>query len=161
MIIRRELSADTKAVRALFSTVYSEAFFERLHADQDWLPAMSLVAIADNGEVTGHVGATRGQLGSSPALALVPPSVNPSQRGKGIGQALMHAVLGAAEALDEPLVGLVATPPDYYHRFGFRPADEYNITSPVGGWKPYFLVRPLTAYDSSLAGTFRFPDPFL
>jgi putative acetyltransferase len=33
----------------------------------------------------------------------------------------MHAVLGAADALDEPLVVLLGHP-DYYPRFGFRPA---------------------------------------
>lgn len=72
----------------------------------------------------------------------------------------MHAVLGAAEALGEPLVGLVAIPPEYYSRFGFQPAEEYGIAAPVGGWQPYFVIRPLTAYTPSLAGTFNFPDPF-
>ncbi|WP_442791484.1 hypothetical protein [Micromonospora sp. NBC_01813] len=32
----------------------------------------------------------------------------------------MHAVLGAAEALDEPLVVLLGDPA-YYQRFGLRP----------------------------------------
>ena len=149
MIVRREHPDDADAVRALFSTVSSAAFFDRLHADQAWLPALSFVALRDAG-VVGHVAATRGQVGSIPALALAPPSVDPGQRGQGVGQALMHAVLGAAEALDEPLVGLAAMPPEYFSRFGFHPAEEYAITPTVGGWQPYFLIRPLTGYTPSI-----------
>jgi putative acetyltransferase len=119
------------------------------------------VALGAEGEVVGHVAGTRGQVGSAPALALVPPSIGPDDRGRGIGQALMYSILGAAEALGEPLVGLVAVPPEYYARFGFRPAEEYSIAAPVDGWRPYFLVRPLTAYQGSMRGTFTFPDPFL
>ncbi len=57
----------------------------------------------------------------------------------------MHTVLGAAEGLDEPLVWVVAFPPEYYLRFGFRAAEEYAIAAPVAEWQPSFLVRPLTA----------------
>ena len=73
----------------------------------------------------------------------------------------MHAILGAAEALSEPLVALVAVPPEYYARFGFHPAREFAIAAPLDGWEPYFLVRPLTEYRDSMRGTFTFPDPFL
>lgn len=81
MIIRHELPSDTDQIRVLFSTVMSADFYDRLHADQAWRPEMSLVAIRENGEVTGHVGAPRAQVGSSPVLALVPPCVDPSRRG--------------------------------------------------------------------------------
>ena len=37
----------------------------------------------------------------------------------------MHAVLGATNALNEPLVGLVGGP-HYYARFGFRLGEEYD-----------------------------------
>lgn len=33
----------------------------------------------------------------------------------------MHTVLGAAEAASEPLVGVVATPPEWFTQFGFAP----------------------------------------
>ena len=113
------------------------------------------------GEVVGHVADTRGNLGSVPALALLPPSIDPDQRGQGVGQALVHAVLGAAEAFGEPLVALVAVPPEYFRRFGFHPAEDSAIAAPVDRWKPYFLVRHLTAYRDSMRGTFKFADAFL
>jgi putative acetyltransferase len=96
---------------------------DRLRASDAWLPALSFVALADDGEIVAHVGATRGRIGDEPALVLLPPSVDPDQRGRGVGQALMHRVIGAADALGEPLVGLVAAPPEYYQRSAFgRPA---------------------------------------
>ena len=161
MIVRREIPSDHDPVRALVASVYSPELIDGLHANESWLPALSFVALGTNGEVLGHIGAARGQVGSAPALALVPPSIGLDDRGRGIGEALMYSVLGAAEALGESLVGLVAFPPEYYLRFGFQPAGEYAIAAPVGEWQPSFLVRPLTAYHGSMHGTFSFPDPFL
>ncbi|HEY5986169.1 MAG TPA: hypothetical protein VIV12_07330 [Streptosporangiaceae bacterium] len=45
-------------------------------------------------------------------------------------------------------------------RFGFRPSQEHAITPPVPGWEPYFQVRPLSAYTTSLHGRFTYPEPF-
>jgi len=73
MILRRELPADAEAVRALFSTVSSATFFDKLHANEAWLPALSFVALRGDGDVVGHIAATREQVGSAPALRLSPP----------------------------------------------------------------------------------------
>jgi putative acetyltransferase len=161
MIVRRETSNDYEAVHALFAAVYSPGLLDALRDSDAWLPALSFVALDDDGEVAGHIAGARGRIGYKPALVLVPPSIEPDQRGRGVGQALMHAVLGAAEALGEPLVGVVGFPPEFYQRFGFRPAAAYAITAPVEEWQPSFLVRPLTAYSDAQRGTFIFPDPFL
>lgn len=161
MLVRRETDRDQAAVRRLVGEVLSAPLLDGLRTSDAWLPALSFVALGSEDEVVGHVAATRGHIGSRPTLALLPPSVDPNQRGQGVGQALMHSVLGAAEALDEQLVALMGFPPEYYLRFGFRPADEYAISAPVAGWQSDFLVRPLTAWDGSLRGTFTFPDPFL
>lgn len=44
---------------------------------------------------------------TSSALGLGPLAVRPDQQGQGVGQALMHAVLGAADALGKPFVALL------------------------------------------------------
>jgi len=69
------------------------------------------------------------------------------------------AVLGAADALGEPLVALLGDP-GYYQRFGFRLAAEYQINPPAASWQPRFQVRVLTCYRPSVAGTFRYAEPF-
>jgi putative acetyltransferase len=160
MIVRRELPGDHEAVRALFTAVYASGLLDALRHSDTWLPELSFVALGIDGEVVGHVAGTRGLVGGAPAVALVPPSIEPDQRGRGVGQALMHAVIGAAEALGEPVVGLVAFPPEFYQRLGFRPAADFAIIAPVDEWQPSLFVRPLTAYDDSVRGTFAFPDPF-
>jgi putative acetyltransferase len=71
----------------------------------------------------------------------------------------MHAVLGAADALGEPLVGLLGDPA-YYRRFGFQLSTVYRIDPPRPQWQPHFQVRVLTAYQPSAQGTFGYPEPF-
>ena len=71
----------------------------------------------------------------------------------------MHAVLGAADALGEPVVVLLGHR-DYYPRFGFRPAADLGIAPPVAEWAPHFQARALSAYDPDLRGTFRYAAAF-
>jgi putative acetyltransferase len=71
----------------------------------------------------------------------------------------MHAVLGAADALGEPLVALLGST-GYYQKFGFRPASEYGIAPAHPEWGEHFQVRPLAAYDQAVRGQFAYPEPF-
>ena len=129
-----------------------------LRDDAGWVPELSLVAEVD-GEVVGHVVCTRGSFAGGSALGLGPLSVSPDQQRSGVGSALMHAVLGAADAMGEPLVVLLGSP-DYYGRFGFAPASTLGIEAPDPAWGDYFQARPLAAYDSSARGAFRYAAPF-
>ena len=117
------------------------------------------MAVRPTDEVIGHVLCTRGYVGQAPVLALGPLTVRPDCQRRGVGSALMHAVLGAADALGEPLVGLLGEPA-YYTRFGFRLSTEHQIVPPKREWQPYFQVRLLTSYQPSLLGAFRYPEPF-
>ena len=132
---------------------------DELRAGDAWLPGLSLVALNVAGDVVGHVVCSRGHVADAPVLALGPLSVSPDSQRRGVGSALMHAVLGAAEALDEPLVALLGSPA-YYRRFGFRLSGEYGIVPPRPEWRPYFQVRALAAYHPGLRGTFAYPEPF-
>ncbi|NUT21487.1 MAG: N-acetyltransferase [Hamadaea sp.] len=169
MIVRRELPDDQAAVRAVIAQAFTRdgedpieaRLLDELRADVGWLPRFSLVAVSagdSRGEVVGHVVCTRGYVGDAPALGLGPIGVRPDRQGQGIGQALMNAVLGAADALDEPLVALLGSPA-FYGRFGFRPSTEFEITPPEPDWADYFQVRPLTAYVPT-SGVFRYATPF-
>lgn len=170
VLIRRERSTDIEAIRAVIASAFADsdqlgvtpaevALVDDLRASESWLPELSLVAIEPSEEMIGHVLCTRGYLGTTPALALAPLGVRSDQQRRGVGQALMHAVLGAADALTEPFVALLGDP-GYYARFGFRLAQDFNIVAPVPAWTPHFQVRTLTAYTAPLDGKFFYPAAF-
>lgn len=169
MYVQRETSDQSGAIRAVIAAAFARPpqpeepvpearLVDELRAGDAWLPALSLVAI-DTGRVVGHVACTRAYVDSTEVLGLGPLSVHPEHQRRGIGLALVHAVLGAADALDEPLVILLGDP-RYYSRFGFRLAEEYGITPPVPQWRPHFQARTLTAFVPTLRGAFAYAEPF-
>ncbi|MGH3693417.1 MAG: GNAT family N-acetyltransferase [Pseudonocardiaceae bacterium] len=170
VLIRRESFTDIEAIRTVIASAFASpdqpgamptevALVDDLRASDAWLPALSLVAIEPPRNVIGHVLCTRGYVGTAPVLALAPLSVHHDQQRRGIGQALMHTVLGAADALGEPLVALVGDP-GYYRRFGFRLAQNFSISAPAPEWTPHFQARTLTAYSATPNGRFTYPAAF-
>ncbi|EIV91725.1 GNAT family N-acetyltransferase [Frankia sp. QA3] len=170
MLVRRETPADIPAIRAVTAAAFADpaapdripgevGLVDELRGGADWLPALSLVALDGDGTPIGHVLCTRGRVGTAPALALAPLAVRPDRQRRGVGLALVHTVLGAADALGEPLVALLGDPA-YYRRFGFRPAADHGIAPPVPRWEPHFQVRALSAAPPALQGTFHYPEPF-
>ena len=170
MLIRRDHPADHTAVRAVLAEAFEDpaapqevpvevGLVDALRASSEWIPQLSLVAGWDEGEVVGYVVCTRGWVDDLPALGLGPLAVVPNAQRRGTGSALMHAVLGAADALDEPLVALLGHT-EYYPRFGFRPADQLGVRPPVEEWASHFQVRPLSSHRPDLRGTFRYAQPF-
>jgi predicted N-acetyltransferase YhbS len=74
-------------------------------------------------------------------------------------RALMDALLTAADVAHVPLIVLLGSP-QYYSRFGFRPAEQLGVTPPEAGWGDAFQARPLTAYTSLVAGPFQYAPAF-
>jgi putative acetyltransferase len=165
VLVRREQARDTAAVRTVVAAAFARDdggvpvevdLLDRLREDPGWLPRFSLVAGTAH-EIVGHVLATRGDVDGRPALGLGPVAVRPDHQRQGVGTALLHAVLGAAEACDEALVALLGEPA-YYGRFGFRPATEHGVDPPDAAWGGYFQVRPLV--PTAPRGRFRYAAPF-
>jgi putative acetyltransferase len=170
MLIRREMPEDEQAITEVHADAFAPhyprsrpvepALVIRLRRSDAWLPPLSLVAVVD-GAVVGHVCCTRGALrpGAQPALGLGPLGVREAHKGSGVGSALMHAVIGAADALDEPLIVLLGHP-DYYPRFGFRPAADLGIEPEDPDWAGAFQARPLTCHRREMRGRFEYARPF-
>jgi putative acetyltransferase len=162
LTVRRERADDVESIRAVHRAAFEGeepvevGLVDALRADPAWLPHLSLVAV-HGGEVVGHVVATRARVGAVPALGVGPLGVLPDAQGRGVGSALMYAVLGAAQARDETLVGLLGEPA-YYGRFGFVAAADVGITAPDPAWGPYFQVLVLAGRPPT--GTFRYATPF-
>jgi putative acetyltransferase len=174
VLIRRERPGDVERIRQVHRDAFrrpehpdrdpSEAqLVDDLRASDDWIPELSLVAIDAGdgaGEIVGHVVCTRGViLPSSPVLGLGPLGVDPGHQRRGVGLALMHAVIGAADAMGEPLIALLGSP-RYYPRFGFVRSTEHGIEPPNPHYGADFQVRTLAAHDPSVTGTFRYAAAF-
>ncbi|MGH3717455.1 MAG: GNAT family N-acetyltransferase [Pseudonocardiaceae bacterium] len=166
MIVRRELPEDRVAIcsvhTAAFGTggqdVAEAQLVDDLRDDGDVIPGLSLVATVA-GEVVGHVVCSRGRVASRSLPGLGPLSVLPAHQRRGVGSALMHAVLAAADALDKPAVVLLGEP-SYYRRFGFVLAESVGLLPPDPNWVPHFQVRPLHTWDDSLRGNFCYAPAF-
>jgi putative acetyltransferase len=174
VIVRKLQADDYEAIRH----VYAEAFlrprfrqpqspgsvppevgiFEALWGAGDAIPELSFTALSDGG-VVGHVTASRATVATDPVVAVGPIGVLPDHQGTGIGSALMNALLAAADAADVPLIVLLGAP-QYYSRFGFRPATELGVIPPEPEWGDAFQARPLTAYTESLGGRFQYASAF-
>jgi putative acetyltransferase len=158
VLVRQETPADADRIREIHLAAFepppgrADAVEARLVDDlradaAAWVPQLSLVAVDPGGTVTGHVVCTRGSLAGAPgALGLGPLGVHPGHQRRGVGLALMHAVLGAADALGEPVAVLLGDP-GYYARFGFVTATDLGIEPPEPAWGVHFQARTLAAYD--------------
>jgi len=71
----------------------------------------------------------------------------------------MDALLAAADAVGVPLIVLLGAP-QYYGRFGFRPATEFGVVPPQPECGNAIQARPLTAHPASLAGRFQYAPAF-
>ncbi|KAA9380452.1 N-acetyltransferase [Microbispora cellulosiformans] len=174
MLIRRENPGDVEAVREVVTAAFAPhqearhpgrpqvppvevVLLDELRTDPGWLPELSLVAPAPDGGIAGHVLCTRAHVGTVPVVGLGPLSVHPAHQRRGVGSALVHAALGAAEALGEPLVGLLGDPA-YYRRFGFEPASAHGVAAPDPSWGEFFQVRVFER--SAPRGPFTYAEPF-
>ena len=117
MLIRRYESTDADRVRDIHAKAFRRidapdaippevALFDALVGADDVIPQLSLVTVGDADPV-GHVMCSRATVEARAVAALAPISVDPRNQRQGVGRAMMHAVLSAAEALDVPLVGLL------------------------------------------------------
>jgi putative acetyltransferase len=169
MLVRRYEADDRDDVR----WIHGEAF--RRQEDPQGIPPevglldaltdagdvvgeLSLVALV-GGRPVGHVLGSRAGVAGHAVVALGPVGVLPAHQRQGVGSAMMHAVLAAADALDLPLVALLGAT-EYYRRFGFVAATTLGIEPQDPDWGEHFQVRTLTAYDSSIAGPFRYAPAF-
>lgn len=174
MIVRPHRSEDYEAARYIYAQAFRRphfrppqepgsdppevTLFEALCEAGDALPEFSFTAQTESVAV-GHVTASKATVAADPVVAVGPIGVLPEHQGTGIGSALMEALLAAADVAHVPLIVLLGSP-EYYRRFGFRPAEELGVTPPESGWGDAFQARPLTAYTALIAGPFRYAPAF-
>ena len=91
-------------------------------------------------------------------LTLTPLAVLPEYERRGIGSALVRAVVQEADRRGEPLVVLEGSP-RYYGRLGFKSAAAHGISIELPDWAPLEAaqVYPLSNYDPRVRGRVDYP----
>lgn len=149
-VIRGELPVDRDAVLALNQAAFGGDAEGRIVAGlwRDGMVATSLVAEL-GGEVVGHImfsPVTVRQEVAAPAeigmVGLGPMSVLPTCQRAGIGGRLIVAGLDACRQLGFTSVCVLGHP-DYYPRFGFVPASEFQLGCIYPVPDPVFMVLEL------------------
>ena len=117
----------------------------RLRNGGGYLPALDIVAL-DGDTLVGHIISslafiidTDGQ--QHEVLCAGPFSVHPAYQKQGIGSQLMVHTIEEACALAYRAIILFGNP-QYYHRFGYRNAQDYSITTKDGlNFDPFMALE--------------------
>ena len=104
----------------------------QLRESSSYIEELDLIAMYE-GEIIGHIISTKvkvidNQNKEHEVLCVGPFSVSPSSQNKGIGTKLVKYSISEAKKMGFNGMILFGNP-DYYHRFGFRNAKEYEITT--------------------------------
>ena len=159
--VRSELPGDREAVLRVnelaFGGTTEADIVDALRGSEAWLPELSLVAEDDAG-IVGHALFSLVRIDGGPELlSLGPMAVLPDRQRAGVGSALVRQGLERARSTEYPLV-VVLGHPDYYPRFGFRPARPYGIETPYDAPDEAWMVLPLPAYDKRVRGIVLYPS---
>jgi putative acetyltransferase len=160
--IRTERAEDHAAVRAVNEEAFGQPaearLVDALRADAAFRPELSLVAV-DAEQVVGHPLMTVAALDSgAPVLALAPMAVRQTHQRTGVGTALVEEGIRRARETTIPLI-VVLGHPEYYPRFGFRPARELDVIAPFDVPDEAWMALPLPTWTPEVRGTVALPAP--
>jgi putative acetyltransferase len=164
MHIRPETDADREALHQLNVSAFPAAaeaeLVDALRAQG--AASVSLVAESD-GKIRGHILFSPVTLDTAPGLklaGLAPMAVHASVRREGIGSALVKAGLRACREAGYG-AAVVLGHPDYYPRFGFVPARDFDIGCEYDVPDDAFMATELEAgYLSAASGTIAYHPAF-
>jgi predicted N-acetyltransferase YhbS len=168
IFIRQEQEKDIgsvyQVVKSAFKTMElasgdEQDLVNRLRKSDAFIPQLSLVAELD-WHIIGHILFTKMKIGDHPSLALAPVAVLPEFQRQGVGGKLIREGHRIARELGYHSV-IVVGHPDYYPRFGYRPASLWKITAPFEVPDEAFMVLELV--DGGLdgvSGEIEYPKEF-
>ncbi|MGH1313795.1 GNAT family N-acetyltransferase [Bacillus toyonensis] len=127
-----------------FSDKKEHELVKRIRECDAFIPELSIVAV--DKEIVGHIMLSKitiEQGGTTvDSLALAPVSIAPSHQKKGIGGKLITAALEKAKELGYGSV-VVLGHPEYYPKFGFERASQWNIKAPFEVPDEVFMAMEL------------------
>ena len=162
-IRRNEHFQTENLTREAFWNMYKPGCDEHLVLHQiresiSYVEELDVVAINEN-EIIGHIISSKAKVTDKQGtekevLCVGPVSVLPSFQNLGIGAKLMGHSISEAKKLGFKGMILFGNP-DYYHRFGFRNAKEYGITTKDGqNFEPFMALELQESSLDNVKGKF-------
>jgi putative acetyltransferase len=168
VVIRAERPDDVDAITAVVADAFQSPVEARLanaiRASSNFVPEWSLVADL-RGRLVGHVMVSYVTLDDEHTAhripSLSPMSVATDYQRRGVGSALIRAVVARVDEAGEPLVVLEGAPA-YYGRLGFEYAVPHGIHITLPDWAPpeAAQIMRLSAYDPAIRGHLVYPPAF-
>lgn len=166
--IRQEYTGDFDEVfevnKLAFGQENEAILVELLRKSSAFVPELSLVATLDD-KIVGHILFTKIKIVSdngdeTDSLALAPMAVRPGFQHQGIGGQLISRGLERAGELQYKSV-IVLGHEHYYPKFGFLPADKWNITCPYDVPANVFMALELVTDGlKDAGGLVKYPEEF-
>lgn len=149
MKIRKENSSDYKEIYNLVN---------KLRCRDSFIPELSLVA-TEKDEIIGHILFTKANVDNEEVLVLAPLSVLPKFQNKGIGSALIKEGHSIAKSLGYEY-SFVLGDNNYYSRFSYIPATNFNVLLPEGILDKYFMATKLKENTKNISGKLIYAKEF-
>jgi len=158
-----EYSQTENITRESFWNLYKPGCVEHLilhnlRKSKSHIAELDLVAMSGN-EIVGHIISTKAKVIDSQnklheVLCVGPLSVLPEFQKQGIGSKLINKSIITARKSGHSGMILFGNP-DYYHRFGFRNAVEYGITTKDGqNFEPFMALELFPNALATMSGKF-------
>lgn len=167
MLIRREQPADYASVYHVVKNAFATAehsdgneqdLVNALRKSAAFIPELSLIA-EENNKIIGHIMFTKLQIGNDIILALAPLSVVPEKQKQGVGAALIAEGHKKAKDLGYNY-SVVLGSEKYYPKFGYLPAENFNIQPPFDVPKENFIALKLRDNAPKIAGIVKYAEEF-
>lgn len=167
IVIRPERPEDAEVIsevnRGAFEGEEEVELISALRKSRYFIPELSLVAAEDD-KIVGHILFSSIKIITESeevsVLSLAPMAVVPDHQKRGIGAKLVEQGLEAAAGLGHTIVVVIGHP-EYYPRFGFKPARGHGLEAPSEVPDAAFMVLELEngALDG-VVGVVEFSPPF-
>jgi len=165
--IKREKKRDFEEIDMLLKLTFGNDsvanMMGKLRESDSFIPRLTRVARI-NDQIIGMVCCTHAQIikgrRSIDVLSLAPLAVLPAYQGLGIGGELIRNVFQKAREREYQAV-FVLGDEDYFPRFGFKPASEFDVTAPFDVPSENFMALELSPTAlSNASGRLRYHPLF-
>ncbi len=160
---QKDFKITENITREAFWNIYKPGCDEhlvlnKLRNSKSYFGELDLVAIFEN-EIVGHIISTKAKVVDAQknvheVLCLGPVSVIPNFQKNGIGSKLINESIKVATELGFSGIILFGNP-EYYHRFGFKNAKKYGITTKDGqNFEPFMALELQEKSLKNISGKF-------